>query len=125
MDSSCCTPRTHPASGLWTCQSLPNVIDVSTKEGMGARTGRRRALPTVEELRIWRDFIEATGVLLSDLVARPRSESSLSPGGCAVLLAPSDADGCRLRPSAPAARIGRRRSRLSHQLGRTERRGLL
>lgn len=86
---------------------------------------RRRALPTAEELRIWRDFIETTEVLRSELAARLHGESSVSPGDYAVLLALSEADGRRLRPSVLAACIGWQRSRLSHQLGRMERRGLV
>lgn len=88
-------------------------------------TERRRALPTAEELRIWRDFIETTEVLRAELAARLHSESSLSPGDYAVLLALSEAEGRRLRPSGLAACIGWQRSRLSHQVGRMERRGLL
>ncbi|GAB2764584.1 MarR family winged helix-turn-helix transcriptional regulator [Streptomyces bullii] len=82
-------------------------------------------LPTAEELRIWRDFIEATEALRSELSSRLQSESSLSPGDYAVLLALREAEGRRLRPSELAARIGWQRSRLSHQLGRMERRGLI
>ncbi|GAB3009100.1 hypothetical protein GCM10023080_089050 [Streptomyces pseudoechinosporeus] len=88
-------------------------------------TERRKAFPTVEELRIWRDFIEMTEALRSDLASRLQSESSLSPGDYAVLLALREADGRSLRPSELAARIGWQRSRLSHQLGRMERRGLV
>ncbi|MFJ8111716.1 MarR family winged helix-turn-helix transcriptional regulator [Streptomyces sp. NPDC096132] len=88
-------------------------------------TERCRALPTAEELRIWRDFIETTEVLRSELAARLQSESALSPGDYAVLLALSETEGRRLRPSVLADRIGWQRSRLSHQLGRMERRGLL
>ncbi|MGW0828135.1 MarR family winged helix-turn-helix transcriptional regulator [Streptomyces sp. NPDC002845] len=86
---------------------------------------RRKAFPTTEELRIWRDFIEATEALRSELSSRLQSESSLSPGDYAVLLALREAEGRRLRPSELAARIGWQRSRLSHQIGRMERRGLV
>ncbi|MEU9330815.1 MarR family transcriptional regulator [Streptomyces canus] len=86
---------------------------------------RRKALPTTEELRIWRDFIETTEALRSELASRLQSESSLSPGDYAVLLALREADGRRLRPSRLASRIGWQRSRLSHHLRRMERRGLI
>ena len=86
---------------------------------------RRKAFPTTEELRIWRDFIETTEALRSELASRLQSESSLSPGDYTVLLALREAEGRRLRPSELAARIGWQRSRLSHQLGRMERRGLI
>ncbi|SDM64238.1 MarR family winged helix-turn-helix transcriptional regulator [Nonomuraea jiangxiensis] len=88
-------------------------------------TQRKRRLPTTEELRIWRDFIETAEALRSELSSRLQSESSLSPGDYAVMLALSEADGHRLRPSELAATIGWERSRLSHHLGRMEQRGLV
>ncbi|MDI9833119.1 MULTISPECIES: MarR family winged helix-turn-helix transcriptional regulator [unclassified Streptomyces] len=87
--------------------------------------GRRRAYPTTEELRIWRDFIETAQALRTELAARLQKDSSLSPGDYATLLALSEADGGRLRPSALARTLDWERSRLSHQLGRMERRGLV
>lgn len=86
---------------------------------------RTRQLPTTEQLRIWRDFIETTEALRSELTSRLQSESSLSPGDYAVLLALSEAPGQRLRSSELATGIGWERSRLSHHLGRMERRGLI
>ncbi|MFF4116876.1 MarR family winged helix-turn-helix transcriptional regulator [Streptomyces sp. NPDC001714] len=86
---------------------------------------RRREFPTPEELRIWRDFIETTEALRSGLSSRLQRESSLSPGDYAVLLALREADGRRLRSSELAARVGWERSRLSHRIGRMERRGLI
>ena len=88
-------------------------------------TPRRKLFPSDEELRIWRDFIETTEALRSELASRLQSDSSLSPGDYAVLLGLREAEGNRLRPSELAARIGWQRSRLSHQLGRMERRGLI
>jgi DNA-binding MarR family transcriptional regulator len=88
-------------------------------------TQRKRQLPTIEELRIWRDFIETTESLRSELSSRLQSESSLSPGDYTVLLALSEAEGQLLRSSELAATIGWERSRLSHHLGRMERRGLV
>ena len=87
--------------------------------------GRRRAYPTTEELRIWRDFIETAQALRTELAARLQKDSALSPGDYGTLLALSEADGRRLRPSALARILGWERSRLSHQLGRMERRGLV
>ncbi|WP_431968296.1 MarR family winged helix-turn-helix transcriptional regulator [Actinacidiphila sp. bgisy160] len=82
-------------------------------------------LPTTEELRIWRDFIETTERLRSHLTSRLHVDSALSPGDYAVLLALHEADGHRLRSSDLAVAIGWERSRLSHHLGRMERRGLI
>ncbi|WP_422735388.1 MarR family winged helix-turn-helix transcriptional regulator [Micromonospora sp. WMMD729] len=86
---------------------------------------RGRQLPTAEELRIWRDFVETTGALTSRVGSRLQVDSSLSPGDYAVLLALSEAPERRMRSSALAAHIGWERSRLSHHLGRMERRGLI
>lgn len=104
------------------------MIDVSISEGVamthttGARTGRRL---TPYELATWRAFIETAEQLRNVLGARLREDSGLSEGDYAVLLALSEAEGRRLRSSALAAHIDWERSRLSHHLGRMERRGLI
>ncbi|WP_066371069.1 MarR family winged helix-turn-helix transcriptional regulator [Herbidospora mongoliensis] len=82
-------------------------------------------LPTREELRIWRDFIETTDALRAELAARLQHDSALSTGDYAVLLALTEAEGRRLRSSELAAVIGWERSRLSHHLGRMDKRGLI
>jgi DNA-binding MarR family transcriptional regulator len=86
---------------------------------------RPRRSPTSAELRTWREFIETVEALSWRLASRLQSESSLSPGDYQVLLALSEADGHRMRPSEIAALIGWERSRLSHHLGRMEKRGLI
>jgi DNA-binding MarR family transcriptional regulator len=86
---------------------------------------RQRRSPTSAELRIWREFIETVEALSWRLASRLQSESSLSPGDYQVLLALSEADGHRMRSSELAALIGWERSRLSHHLGRMEKRGLI
>jgi DNA-binding MarR family transcriptional regulator len=82
-------------------------------------------LPTSTELRAWRDFIETAEALRSELASRLQGETALSPGDYAVLLALSEADGHRLRSSQLATTVHWERSRLSHHLGRMERRGLI
>ncbi|MET8202770.1 MarR family winged helix-turn-helix transcriptional regulator [Micromonospora taraxaci] len=94
-----------------------------TETTPGRRGGRQ--LPTAEELRIWRTFIETTAALSSRLESRLQGDSSLSTGDYAVLLALSEAEGQSMRSSELAAHIGWERSRLSHHLGRMERRGLI
>jgi DNA-binding MarR family transcriptional regulator len=84
----------------------------------------RRSL-TSAELRTWRDFIETVQALHLRLEGRLQSESSLSQGDYQVLLALSEADSHRMRPSELATAIGWERSRLSHHLGRMEKRGLI
>ena len=86
---------------------------------------RGRKLPTAEQLRIWRDYIETAEALRYELSSRLQSASSLSPGDYAVLLALSEAREQRRRSSELAAHIGWDRSRLSHHLGRMEKRGLI
>ncbi|MEH1164369.1 MarR family winged helix-turn-helix transcriptional regulator [Micromonospora sp. CPCC 205539] len=84
-----------------------------------------RQLPTAEQLRIWRDFIETTHALGSQLASRLQTECSLSPGDYAVLLALTEVQDHQMRSSELATHIGWERSRLSHHLGRMERRGLI
>ncbi|WP_370947969.1 MarR family winged helix-turn-helix transcriptional regulator [Amycolatopsis sp. cg5] len=86
---------------------------------------RRRQLPTTEELKIWRAFIETAESLRSELSARLQNDSSLSTGDYSVLLALSEAEGERMRSSDLAAAVDWERSRLSHHLGRMERRDLI
>lgn len=85
----------------------------------------RRTMPTREQLRIWRNYIETAEVLRTRLTARLQGESSLSSGDYQVLLALSEADDGVVRSSRLAALVGWERSRLSHHLGRMEKRGLI
>lgn len=87
--------------------------------------GRRRAMPSREQLRIWRDYIETTELLRTRLEGRLQSESALSSADYRVLLALSEADRTTLRSSALAERVGWQRSRLSHHLARMEKRDLI
>ncbi|MFF5085377.1 MarR family winged helix-turn-helix transcriptional regulator [Actinoplanes sp. NPDC000266] len=82
-----------------------------------------RRLPTREQLSAWRDFIETTEVLRSRIGGRLHDETGLSPGDYSVMLALSEMS--EMRSSDLAAHIGWERSRLSHHLGRMERRGLI
>jgi DNA-binding MarR family transcriptional regulator len=86
---------------------------------------RSRRLPTKQQLATWRAFIETTEELKSTLAARLQTENGLSPADYAVLLALQDADDHCVRSSELASRVGWQRSRLSHHLGRMERRGLI
>jgi DNA-binding MarR family transcriptional regulator len=79
---------------------------------------------TSRELAIWRSLIETTAEL-GRILGAQLQESGVSPADYQVLLALSEADGRRLRSSELAASIGWERSRLSHHLGRMERRGLI
>jgi DNA-binding MarR family transcriptional regulator len=84
-----------------------------------------RKLPTRDELDAWREFTETTNALRTRLTTRLHDDTGLSPGDYAVLLALSEADAHAMRSSELAAHIEWERSRLSHHLGRMERRGLI
>jgi DNA-binding MarR family transcriptional regulator len=80
---------------------------------------------TASEFAVWRAWVDTTTELRRILGAQLLQESSLSPADYQVLLALGEADGRRLRSSELAASIDWERSRLSHHLGRMERRGLI
>jgi DNA-binding MarR family transcriptional regulator len=79
---------------------------------------------TAGQLAIWRSLLDTTAELRR-LVGAQLQELNLSPADYQVLLALSEADGRRLRSSELAAAIDWERSRVSHHLGRMERRGLI
>ena len=87
-------------------------------------SAERRRL-TSAELAVWRSLVDTTTELRRRLAAQLAAESGLSPGDYAVLLALSEAPGRRLRSSELAGAIDWERSRLSHHLGRMEKRGLI
>jgi len=79
---------------------------------------------TASELATWRLLIDTIGELRR-ILGGQLQESSLSPADYQVLLALYEAAGRRARSSELAASIDWERSRLSHHLGRMERRGLI
>jgi len=87
------------------------------------RAATRQRL-TPRELAIWRTLLDTTADLRRVLGAM-LLDSGLSPTDYQVLLALREAAGTRLRSSELAATIDWERSRLSHHLGRMERRGLI
>jgi DNA-binding MarR family transcriptional regulator len=80
---------------------------------------------TSRELMVWRALVDTTGELRAILGAHLVRECGLSPADYQVLLALSEAESRRMRSSQLAASIDWERSRLSHHLGRMERRGLI
>ncbi|KHK99138.1 MarR family transcriptional regulator [Microbacterium mangrovi] len=86
---------------------------------------KHRSTPTHEQLRVWRNYIETANELQRLLEARFQNESAMSSGDYQVLLALSEAPGRTVRSSELASLIGWERSRLSHHLGRMEKRGLI
>jgi DNA-binding MarR family transcriptional regulator len=103
---------------------------VSTTENMrsdlGTREAGNRARPrmTSMELAAWRSLLDTTGEL-SRILGAELQETSLSPADYHVLLALIEAHGKRMRSSELARAIDWERSRLSHHLGRMERRRLI
>lgn len=85
-------------------------------------TNRQRL--SAQELAVWRTLLDTTAELRGVLGAKLQA-SGLSPGDYQVLLTLREANGMRLRSSELAATIDWERSRLSHHLGRMERRGLI
>jgi DNA-binding MarR family transcriptional regulator len=90
----------------------------------GASVLARRRM-TADELATWRALLDTTAELRGILGAQLLQEASLSPADYQVLLALTEAGGRRLRSSELAATIDWERSRLSHHLGRMERRDLI
>ena len=70
------------------------------------RRRTKRPTLTADELRVWRDFIETADALRAELASRLQSESGLSTGDYAVLLALSEAPDRRRRSSDLADRGG-------------------
>lgn len=85
----------------------------------------QRLMPTREQLRVWREYVETAEIVRSRLSTRLQADSALSSGDYQVLLALSEADDHSLRSSELATHIGWERSRLSHHLGRMEKRDLV
>src|SRR5690349_10414487 len=104
------------------CVSTPEVVpsDVVTRAvGPGVRPRM-----TSSELATWRSLLDTTAELRRVLGAELQ-EISLSPADYQVLLALTEANGKRMRSSELARTIDWERSRLSHHLGRMERRRLI
>ena len=100
------------------------IVAHSDRPPVGTRVRARRQM-TAGQLAIWRSLLDTTAELRRILGAQLQQESSLSPADYQVLLALSDVGGRRLRSSELAGAIDWERSRLSHHLGRMERRGLV
>jgi DNA-binding MarR family transcriptional regulator len=77
------------------------------------------------ELRVWRGLIETSAVLRHRLDRLLLADSGLSGSDYPVLVRLSEAADQVIRSSELAEGIGWERSRLSHQLARMERRGLV
>jgi DNA-binding MarR family transcriptional regulator len=79
---------------------------------------------TSSELATWRSLLDTTAELRR-VLGSELQETSLSPADYQVLLALTEAKGKRMRSSELARTIDWERSRLSHHLGRMERRRLI
>jgi len=85
----------------------------------------KRSLPSKEELRIWRDYVETSELLRRLMGGRMQSQSGISSADYSVLVALSESKDRMMRSSELAEHIGWDRSRLSHHLGRMEKRELV
>lgn len=90
---------------------------------MAQRKGRVALNRT--ELDSWRVFFETTEDLRAAVAGRFQADCGISAGDYRVLLELSEAPGRRMRSSHLADAICWERSRLSHHLGRMEKRGLI
>ena len=86
---------------------------------------RSRKSPTAEQLRAWRAFIETSELVKNVVAAQLQAKSELSSGDYVVMLALFEHPNRCMRSSQLADHINWERSRLSHHLGRMERRGLV
>jgi len=101
---------------------MPEMVpgDVMTQ---AVGTGVRPRMTSIE-LATWRSLLDTTAELRRVLGAELQ-ETGLSPADYQVLLALTEAKGKRMRSSELARTIDWERSRLSHHLGRLERRQLI
>ncbi|MGI5519205.1 MarR family winged helix-turn-helix transcriptional regulator [Streptomyces sp. CA-106131] len=88
------------------------------------RAGPAARRLTARQLTVWRSLMDTMEELSRRLTAQLQ-QVGLSAGDYLVMLTLSEAAGRRLRSSELADAIGWQRSRLSHHLGRMERRGLV
>jgi DNA-binding MarR family transcriptional regulator len=96
-------------------------VKTSAIESAPRSTGDRLS---ERELLVWRSLLDTT-TELRRLLSAELQRVELSPGDYAVLLALTEAPERTLRSSELADAIDWERSRLSHHLGRMERRGLI
>lgn len=91
---------------------------------MGGVTGPTEWLSETEQ-RAWRGLLTMTSALQTRLNRELAVQSGLSLADYDVLVPLSETDGGRLRVFELGRRLGWEQSRLSHHLGRMQRRGLL
>jgi DNA-binding MarR family transcriptional regulator len=80
---------------------------------------------TEEQQRIWRDYLRVEGMLPAQLNRELQASSGLSLSEYAVLVHLSESQDGRLRPFQLGQELQWEQSRLSHQLTRMQRRGLV
>lgn len=78
-----------------------------------------------DEQRAWRNYLRMNKVLESALARELQADSQLSLPDFEVLVSLTDVDDARLRVSALAQALQWEKSRLSHQIARMARRGLV
>jgi DNA-binding MarR family transcriptional regulator len=80
---------------------------------------------TPDQQQVWRAYLRVSESLPAQLNRELQTESGLSAAEYAVLVQLSEADGGRQRPFQLGEALQWEQSRLSHQLTRMERRGLV
>lgn len=99
-----------------------NVHDTSTIPGTMGRVPRWLSK---DEQRAWRGLLQMTGQLDAQVNRQLQEASGLSKGDYDVLAPLSEAPEGRLRPFELAQGLCWEQSRLSHHLGRMQKRGLV
>jgi DNA-binding MarR family transcriptional regulator len=80
---------------------------------------------TDDEQRLWRGYLQMQARLTAELNRQLQADSGLSLADYEVLVHLSDAPDSRLRPYELQRALEWQQSRLSHHLGRMQRRGLV
>jgi DNA-binding MarR family transcriptional regulator len=80
---------------------------------------------TDDEQRVWRSFLAVQVRLAAELNRALHASSGLSLADYDVLVRLSESPGCRLRPSELGQLLDWEQSRVSHQVTRMQRRGLV
>lgn len=104
---------------------MSDGVTVNVPTGSGAPDVQPPAWLDAEEQRAWRSFLDMQSQLSRVLGRELQRQTGLSNADYAVLVHLSEAPAGRMRPFELGDSAGFEKSRLSHQLTRMERRGLV
>lgn len=113
-----------PAAGAPGSPSITRVEETIGTPGRAA-PGRRRAVPTPEQLASWRSFLRAHAGITKQLETELEIEQNLSLAAYDVLVQLAEAPGRRLRMTELADAVLLSRSGVTRLVDRLERAGLV